>query len=73
MISIRRTLRGPSVLPKTQRYRAVLFGTRFHNDMEKRIPYQSNGRLRRSESTPASVSSPLYNTAYLSRTVKAIC
>jgi hypothetical protein len=29
MYSIRRTLRGPSVLPKTQRNRAVLFRTRF--------------------------------------------
>jgi hypothetical protein len=29
MRSVRRTLRGPSVLPKTQRNHAVLLGTRF--------------------------------------------
>jgi hypothetical protein len=38
----------------------------FHNEMEKRNPYVE-------KSTPASVSSPVYNTSYLSRRVKALC
>jgi len=42
-----------------------------HNDMWKRNPYQS--RSRRPEPTPASLSSPVYNTSYLSRAVKATC
>jgi hypothetical protein len=45
----------------------------FHNDMDKKNPYQFKSRRRRPEPTPASFSSPLYSTSYLSRTVKAIC
>jgi hypothetical protein len=45
----------------------------FHNDTEKQNPYQSKSRRRRPEPTPASFSSPLYNTSYLSGAVKAIC
>jgi len=40
MRSTRRTLRRPSVLPKTQRNGAAISNT-FHYDMEKRNPYQS--------------------------------
>jgi hypothetical protein len=35
----------------------------FHNDMEKQNPYQSKSRRRRPEQTPASFSSPMYNTS----------
>jgi hypothetical protein len=45
----------------------------FHNDMEKQNSYQSKSRRRRHEQTPASFSSPVYNTSYLSGTVKVIC
>jgi hypothetical protein len=37
----------------------------FHNDMDKRNPYQSKSRHRRPEPTPVSVSSPVYNTSYV--------
>jgi len=43
------------------------------NLVEKRNPYQSKNRRRRPKPTPASVSSPVYNTSYLSRTVRATC
>jgi hypothetical protein len=45
----------------------------FLNVVEKRNPYQSKNRRRRPEPTPASVSSPVYNTSYQSTKVKAIC
>jgi len=44
----------------------------FHTDMEKRNPHQSKTPHRRLEQTPASVTSPVYNTPYLSRTVKEL-
>jgi hypothetical protein len=44
----------------------------FH-DMEKRNPYQSKILCPRPEPTPALVTSSVYSTSYLSRTVKAIC
>jgi hypothetical protein len=56
MRSTRRTLRGPSVLLEdTMESRSAISNT-FH-DMEKRNPYQSKSRRRRSKPTPASVSS----------------
>jgi hypothetical protein len=42
--SIHRTFRGPFVLLKTQR--SGISNT-FHNDMEKRNPYQSKSRRQR--------------------------
>jgi hypothetical protein len=55
----------------TESYSDVL--NTFHNVMGKRHPYQSNIQRPRHEPTPSSVSSSVYNTSYLSRTVKAIC
>jgi len=65
-------LRGPSVPPKTTESRSAI-SNMFHNDMEKLNPYKSKIRSRRPETTPASVSSTVYNTSYLSRTVKGSC
>jgi hypothetical protein len=45
----------------------------FQNDMEMQNPYQSKSRHRRPEPLPASLPSPVYDTSYLSGTVKAIC
>jgi len=48
---------GPSVLPKTTESHSAI-SNRFHNDMEKRNPYQSKSRRRHPEPTPAPLSSP---------------
>jgi hypothetical protein len=45
----------------------------FHNVVEKRNPYQYKYRRQRPEPTPVSFYSPVYNTSYPSRTVKAMC
>jgi hypothetical protein len=71
MRSIRRTLRGSSVLTKTERNRVVLFRTRF--TIWGSEIHMSKIRRRRPEPTPASVYSPVYNTSYRSRVVKEIC
>jgi len=44
----------------------------FHNDMENQNPCLSKSRCLRPKQTPASFYSPVYNTSYLSRTLKAL-
>jgi adenine-specific DNA methylase len=56
---IRRTL---STAESTTETRSATSNT-FHNDTEKRNPYQLKSRRRRPKPTPASVSSPVYNTS----------
>jgi len=55
----------------TMKSRSAISNT-FHNDVDVRNPSQSKTRRRPPLPTSASVSSPMYNKPYQSRTVKAV-
>jgi hypothetical protein len=68
MHGICRMLRRPALLQKTQWNRAVQFLTRFTTIWRSEIHISV-----KVTPTPASVSSPVYNTLYILRTEKVIC
>jgi hypothetical protein len=69
--SMRRIIRRSVCTAESTTESRNAFSNTFHNDMERRNPYQSKNRRRLPEPTPASFTSPVYNTSYLSGTVKA--